>query len=172
MDNDINISLIVRTTTFTFTIAETINYSKLVSIILKEVNKFRENPMMLSPLLEHRSHKYHEKVYYPQSDHHIQIETQEGVQPVHELISLIKMNNVFPKLNWSYELHCAANQRAEAIASDYIQTETEQLPVEHLVSAFANWSGNLSEHVLYGFCDPMEILCELLIDDGNHERGK
>ena len=152
--------------------AETISYSKLVSIILKEVNKFRGNPMTLSPILERRSQKYSEKVYYPHSDNHLQIETQEGVRPVRELISLIKMNNVFPKLNWSYELHCAANQRAEAIASDGLQSEIEELPVEHLVSSFANWNGNLSEHVLYGFCDPLEILCELLIDDGNHERGK
>ena len=134
--------------------SDTISYSRLVSIIFKQLNKFRENPSILSDSLEERSKKYDDTVYHPNKDDHIKIQTAEGIQPVLELISIIKMKNVFPVFNWSYELHCAANERADNIAISYIHNESEQMPIENVVGEYASWSGNLSEHVLYGFCDP------------------
>ena len=43
--------------------------------------------------------------------------------------------------------------------------------VEELVGKFAEWNGSLSELIVYGLCDPEEIISELLIDDGNMNRG-
>jgi hypothetical protein len=33
-------------------------------------------------------------------------------------------------------------------------------------------SNEVSEHLLYGYYDPVDIVCELLIDDGNPQRCK
>ena len=39
------------------------------------------------------------------------------------------------------------------------------------MTRYADWRGDLSEHAFYGFIDPKELLSEILIDDGNHEKG-
>jgi hypothetical protein len=94
--------------------AETITYSELVSIIVKELNKFRDDPMHLLPLLEKRMEQYDGKIYKFSKNQ--DIETEEGVGAVRELVTTLNATNRLPKLNWSFELHCAANKRAKMLA--------------------------------------------------------
>lgn len=45
--------------------SETIDYNRLVSIIFKQINLYRENPRLLIPVLEKRLKKYDDKKFMP-----------------------------------------------------------------------------------------------------------
>ncbi len=55
-------------------------------------------------------------------------------------------------IEWSHELHLAANKRINAMEKGNISVQSQD--VGELVSEFGSWKGPLCEIVVYGFIDP------------------
>ena len=62
--------------------SETIDYNRLVSIIFKQINLYRENPRLLIPVLEKRLKKYDDKKFMPTGDPSLVLQTEEGSRAV------------------------------------------------------------------------------------------
>lgn len=69
---------------------QNISYTSISSILLKEVNKVRNNPKILIPILEDRLRKYDaEGNYFPLAGLNFSVKTKEGAKGVQELIAFI-----------------------------------------------------------------------------------
>ena len=55
-------------------------------------------------------------------------------------------------MEWSHELHLAANKRINAMENGNVSVQGQD--VGELVSEFGSWKGPLCEIVVYGFIDP------------------
>ena len=55
-------------------------------------------------------------------------------------------------VQWSHELHLAANKRINAMEKGNVAVQS--LDIGELVSEFGSWKGPLFEIVVYGFIDP------------------
>ena len=98
--------------------SETIDYKKLVSIIFKQMNIYRDDPRALVPILQARLNKYDDKKFIPTGDPNIVVLTEEGGKAVQELIDSLKFEAKYPKFTWSFDLHRAANHKANQISSE------------------------------------------------------
>ena len=56
-----------------------ISYTNIASILFKEINRFRNDPKLLIPILEERKVKYDEDGnYYPLTGLNFSVKTKEG----------------------------------------------------------------------------------------------
>lgn len=132
-----------------------ISYTHIASILLKEINRIRNDPALLLPILEERKEKYDEDGnYYPLSGLNFSVKTKEGKQGVVNLIEYVKKQRESPSLEWSYELHQAADKRCHFLSSSEEQNvlnRVANLQIGELVSEFTTWRGQLVELTFYGF---------------------
>jgi hypothetical protein len=89
-----------------------ISYTSIASIILKEINKIRNDPKVLIAYLAERVKKYDEEGnYYPLSGLNFSVMTIEGAKGVKDLINYLESKRESGSLRWSFELHQAADKR-------------------------------------------------------------
>ena len=89
-----------------------ISYTSIASILLKEINKIRNDPKVLIDYLEDRLKKYDDDGnYYPLTGLNFSVTTVEGASGVRKLIDFLKGRRESGGLKWSFELHQAADKR-------------------------------------------------------------
>jgi hypothetical protein len=91
-----------------------ISYTSVVSIILKEINRIRNDPKVLIEHLRERIKKYDgEGTYYPLNGLNFRVQTVEGTSGVNNLIEYLEGKRESGSLRWSFELHQAADKRCK-----------------------------------------------------------
>lgn len=69
---------------------QNISYTTIASILLKEINKIRNDPKLLIEVLKERIKKYdQEGNYFPLPGLNFSVKTKEGVAGVHQLIAYL-----------------------------------------------------------------------------------
>ena len=95
-----------------------ISYTNIASILLKEINKVRNNPQLLVPILRERSKKYDEEGnYFPLAGLNFSVKTKEGTKGIETLIEFLEKQRECANLEWNYELHQAADKRCHFLSS-------------------------------------------------------
>ena len=126
---------------------QNISYTNIASILHKEVNRIRNNPQILIPLLHERIKKYDSNGnYFPLAGLNFSVYTKEGVAGVEGLISFLENQRECGSLEWSYELHQAADKRCHFLNSTEEKNNLNRvasLDIGELVSEFTSWKGAL-----------------------------
>lgn len=94
-----------------------ISYTNVASILLKEINSVRNNPQVLIPLLRERIVKYDDQgSYFPLPGLNFSVKTKEGTKGVDNLIAFLSSQRESASLEWSFELHQAADKRGHFLS--------------------------------------------------------
>lgn len=88
------------------------------------------------------------------------------------MIDFLQDQRKCSSFQWSYELHKAADKKSRLLASGNVsQQKMEEMEMGKIVEEFADWKGHLAELTFYGFVDPKEFICEMLIEDGKSDKS-
>lgn len=131
-----------------------ISYTSITSIILKEINKIRNDPKVLVAYLKERIKKYDTSGnYYPLSGLNFSVMTVEGARGVEELITYLENRRESGSLKWSFELHQAADKRCRYLnmGEENVRNSIATMEIGQLVSEFVTCKGHLVELTFYGF---------------------
>lgn len=148
------------------------NFSNLQNEILAELNKVRTNPVKYAEeILRPRLNYFDGNLYNVPGK--IPLRTNEGPAPVEECIAVLRFTKPLPPLSLEKGL-CLS---AQWLADDQARTGTTghygsdgSSPTDRM-NRYGIWKITAGENCAYGPADAVEIVAQLLIDDGVNDRG-
>lgn len=148
------------------------NFSNLENEIVLELNKIRTSPAKYAEEVLRPRLKYFDGDLY-NAPGEIPLKTNEGVIPVEECINVLKSTKPLPPLSLEKGL-CLS---AQWLADDQARTGTtghygsdNSAPLDRM-NRYGTWNITAGENCAYGPKDAVEIVAQLLIDDGVKNRG-
>ena len=148
-----------------------INYKELAQDVFKAQNKVRTNPSSFIPQLNEMAKLFKGNDYYKPGE--ITLMTQEGASAVNELIRFLEKAHPLSSLSWSDEMARAADDHAKDIGHKGISSHTgsDHSSMSDRMERYGEWMGKIGENIDFGSINGEEIIINLLVDDGNLNRG-
>lgn len=145
--------------------------SELERAVLREMNAARTSPQAFAAHLQrHRSLFEGERFRPPGATYYVL--TQEGPAAVDEAIAFLQRQRPRPPLEWTEGLARAA---AELVRAQAHSGETGhgrgKLSMEARVGRQVEWTGSIGENISYGPNDGLDVVLQLIVDDGVPGRG-
>lgn len=146
-------------------------FNDLTSTLFHLQNRLRQNPQHLLAHLEKRLLHFNGR--YLTLPNGTQLKTKEGPKAVQECIVFLQNQQPLYPLAWSDPLASAAQDHAEDLGSRGLVTHQgpNGTTLKMRIEKYAKWKNLLGENMTFGIDDPIEILLQLLIDDGVQGRG-
>ena len=148
-----------------------IDPNKLVQQIFNAQNQVRTNPISYIPILKHMMPLFKDNILYKPNQ--IPLATQEGPAAVEELITFLSTIEPMNPLVLSHEMSKASEDHANDIGSKGIVSHTgsDGSSMTERIDRYGEWMGKIAENIDFGGASGEEIIINLMIDDGNINRG-
>ena len=152
---------------------ELLDYSELSRSVLDEINLARHIPNSLIPSLLSRYEYFNGNIYQPPGE--LPMETYEGDKGITEAIDFLKMQEPLPVVVEHKGLQKVALEYAQDLvcSGDFSNPHVDSAdttPAQR-ISKVANWVKMVGECIEVGNITATNIICSLIIDDGNEERS-
>lgn len=151
-----------------------INYNKLSVDIFNEINKIRKNPQYIVPHLIKMKQFYKHKEYRnPLLNYYVL--TEEGVDAVKDAIKYIKTQKSLKPLIRYEELNNSACELVKFLSNTGKMEVDEIIDKEKLMEnrmrKHFKKQGGLAENISFGWSNAIDIILQMIIDDGVKSRG-
>ncbi len=151
-----------------------VNTSYLTALekqVLREMNLARARPAGYAGSLE-ELRKYFKGTRFKRP-RETAVQTQEGVNAVDDAIAYLKMIEPVEALTPSPGMSQAAKDhvRDQGPKGSLGHQGSDGSGMSERVRRYGNWRGKIAENISYGHADAREVVIQLIIDDGNPDRG-
>ena len=138
--------------------------------LFEEQNKIRTNPKSYIPKLENWLSKFRQNTLYLLNENPLR--TFEGVSAVKEAINFLSNQRSLPEYEYSKELSQSALDHVNDIGKNGLTTHegSDNNNLTDRIEKYIEWDGACAESIDFGFCEPENIIINLLVDDGISER--
>lgn len=149
----------------------TVDYNTLAAEVLQETNRLRSNPIAYSQELASLRPYYQNTLYQPPGQ--IPLQTQEGWPAVAEAVTALQPQAPLPLLTRVPAMdratgdHVADQSRTGAVGH---QGQDGSAPRDRL-ERYGRWDVMMAENISYGPNTGLEVVRQLVIDDGVPNRG-
>ncbi|MCQ2819729.1 MAG: CAP domain-containing protein [archaeon] len=139
--------------------------------IFKEHNKFRTNPKSYIPKLQSWLTKFRDNTLYLVNEKNPLL-TFEGTDGVYEAINYLRKQDGSPELQYSKDLSSAAQDHANDIGKNGLTSHegSNGSDLTSRIEQYIEWDGSCAESIDFGFTEPCNIICNLIVDDGVREK--
>lgn len=144
--------------------------SSLAIAVTAEMSKVRQNPASLIPYLQNHKSQFSGLMY---SHNGINIMTEEGVAAVDEAINYLRTCRPCGALKLSIGMSRGAQDHVDdqgphgAVGHDGSDGSSS----DERVSRYGSWLHTFGENIAYGTNTGLEIVAQLIVDDGVPDRG-
>ena len=147
------------------------NTSQLDKEVFEWHNNVRTNPTCLVPHLEDMLTKFDGMILKREGG--INLRTNEGAAVVQELIDFLKNAQPIKALTWDDRIARAASDHTNDIGPKGItgHDSTDGTSMSGRMERYGQWSITCGENLSFGQTTGMDVVCQLLIDDGVSSRG-
>jgi uncharacterized protein YkwD len=99
--------------------------------------------------------------------------TNEGPAAVNEAIQALQSMRPVGAMQWSEDLGHAAQDHVNDVGPKGLtgHTGSDGSSMSDRIERYAEWSGQVGENCGYDFENPVESVCQFLVDDGVSSRG-
>ncbi|MBN2509449.1 MAG: CAP domain-containing protein [Spirochaetales bacterium] len=136
------------------------------------VNKLRTNPSAFADqyLIPRRAH-YSGKIYAAPGK--MRMMTSEGVKALDECIRILKATKPLEPLSPSAALSAASTDHVRDTGPKGIlgHNGSNGSTLESRISRHGKWDILIGENIAYGYADGLDIVVQLVVDDGVRSRG-
>ena len=94
----------------------------------------------------------------------------EGKPAVLEAIEFLQKAQAVPKIEWKYGIHLASQDILKIVADQTTTEPTTPDQVNFALYSYGEYQGRATQLIGFGYNNPKEILCHLLISDGETSR--
>jgi uncharacterized protein YkwD len=149
---------------------ENTNYEDIRSGIFKEHNKIRSDPTSYIPLLEEQINYFRENILSKPGE--IPIQTNEGRSAYLNAIEFLKVQDPVHTLTLNEHLTKAAEDHAKDIGPKGIVSHdsSDGKNVSDRIERYTEWDTACGENLDFGSKNPVDIIINLLVDDGVENR--
>ena len=138
--------------------------------IIKEINKVRSNPKEYSQNVKNNINCFQGKVLkLPESK--IGIITKEGPDAYIECVKFLETTSPIQKLKINESLNKIAEEFLNKIQNTEIN-EIDNIDMEEIIDKYGNFSGHFSRAIDFGGNSPKNVVCNLLVSDGDKKRSQ
>ena len=138
--------------------------------IIKEINKVRSNPKDYSQNIKDNINCFQGKVL-KLPDSKIGIITKEGPDAYIECAKFLETTSPIQKLKKNESLNKIAEEFLNKIQNTEIN-EIDNIDMEEIIDKYGNFSGNFSRAIDFGGNSPKNVICNLLVSDGDKNRSQ
>lgn len=148
-----------------------INYKKLTTDLYTDINKIRENPQSLIPYLK-KIRTFYRKNHYNDPSLTFTLITKEGVTAVDETIKYLEKQAKTPVLKKNENLELSTTSLLSKIGPKGLtKHEKGDLSLKSRTEKYLKKKGKLAENISFGMNRSLDIIAQMLIDDGVSSRG-
>lgn len=139
--------------------------------LLSELNTLRSNPKQYATYLEALRPYYNGNRFEEPGE--VTIITQEGVSALNEAINHLKSMAPVSALEWSDGLEKAAADHVKDTGPKGLlgHTGSDGSSMSERIERYGTWNMYIGENISYGSKTARRIMIQLLVDDGQPERG-
>lgn len=150
--------------------------SVLEQNIILHLNMARIDPSRYSrEFISPRSAFYNNKMYLEPGgpENFIGLKTQEGVNAVYEAAEIMNSTKALGPLKANKTLTLAAQDHAadQSKSGGVGHISQNGLTLQNRVERYGKWQHTIGENIIYGANSGIDVVVELLIDDGVKSRG-
>ncbi len=139
--------------------------------LLQEVNLLRKDPPAYAELLiRRRKHFYLTADLVPADPPQRNPNLTEGKKAVLEAIDVLQKSKGVRKIKWKDGLHLASQEIRRLISGQQTTQPTSPEQVNRAIYSYGEYQGRATQLCGWGYSNPKEILCHLLISDGDATR--
>jgi len=143
----------------------------LVKDTFNQQNLLRSSPDSFIPDLEALLKLFKGNVLHRPGE--IPLMTNEGPGALKECISFLRTAKPLPIMTWSDEMSKAAQGHADDIGPKSIvgHSGSDGSTMSSRLEKYGDWEDCLGENIDFGGKTGREVICNLMVDDGNATRG-
>ena len=139
--------------------------------LLQEVNELRRDPAAYAELLiRRRKHFYLAADLQPGDPPQTNPNLSEGKSAVLEAIEHLQKAPAVKPIKWRDGLHLASQDIRKLIDGQETTQPTSPDQVNYAIYSYGEYQGRATQLVGFGYNNPKEVLCHLLISDGDESR--
>lgn len=148
-----------------------LDFQGLARGVWQAQNQLRKSPQSFIPKLEARLQYFQGNKYCLPGK--IPLITNEGPSAVKEAIEFLRKQQPIAELVQKDGLRQAAQDHANDIGPKGLVSHSgsDGSSMTTRIERYGEWSGQIGENIEFGSFDPDEVVINLLIDDGNMNRG-
>jgi uncharacterized protein YkwD len=143
----------------------------IVKQVIEEHNLIRTNPQSYIPFLEKEMSYFQGTTLYKPGE--IPLCTNEGKRAYQDCINFLKKQKPLPSLEHNTKLSKAAQDHASDIGSNGIfsHTGSDGSESSERIERYLQWDISCAENISFGCKTGRDIVMQLILDDGQLERG-
>lgn len=138
--------------------------------LISEINKLRTDPNSYAQLMIRRRKHFYLASELDEGQTQADTNIKEGKQAVLECIEVLEKAEAVPALEFKDGVHLASQDIREVIGDQNSTDPTSAEEVNEALYRYGSYSGRAVQLVGFGYNNPKEVLCHLLISDGEKER--
>ena len=147
------------------------DYPNLSIQVYNEVNNVRENPKSYINHLKTMKGNFDGKDY-KDTERNLIIETEEGLSGIDDAIFYLEKQSPLKKLGRNEGLENSAKQMLTHIGpKGSVRHEKGEMSLKSRIDKHLNKSGIMGENLSFGNNKAINIVCQIIIDDGVKSRG-
>lgn len=152
-----------------------INYDKITSNVYEELNKVRSDPKSLIPHLK-KIKTYFDGLEYKDPKLGGTITTNEGTKAVDDLIQFLERQKEIHKLEKNLNIERACKKLSNFVGPSGLTGKQDgEYSLKNRMEKCFGYSGILGQNICYGSETAIDILVQMLVDDGlktrNHRKN-
>lgn len=147
-----------------------VNYKEIEEALFKEQNELRKNPQSYIEKLETSLNNYQNKILSRENE--TPIPTYEGIDAVKDAINFLKKQEPVSELIYSKEISLSCKDLINDIGPKGLVSHegTETKYIYNRLEKYCDWDGAIAENLDFGFKIPINIIMNMIIDDGDENR--
>eukprot|EP01091_Cochliopodium_minus_P021461 TRINITY_DN982_c0_g1_i1.p1 TRINITY_DN982_c0_g1~~TRINITY_DN982_c0_g1_i1.p1 ORF type:complete len:231 (-),score=68.79 TRINITY_DN982_c0_g1_i1:43-735(-) len=138
--------------------------------LMQELNSLRSNPRVYFDLLVRRRKHFYLQSEMDQDQVQTNTNIREGKQAVLECIEHLENLSGVTEISFENGIHLASQDIRERIGNQNGTEPTSAEEVNDALYKYGSYRGNSVQLVGFGYDNPKEVLCHLLISDGDKSR--
>jgi len=138
--------------------------------LIDELNKLRTDPNSYAQLLIRRRKHFYRPNELEEGQTQNNSNIKEGKQAVLECIESLEKAEPAPTLQFTDGMHLASQDIREMIGEQNGTEPTSSDEVNEALYRYGSYTGKAVQLIGFGYNNPKEVICHLLISDGEGER--